>query len=652
MRRFAILAEQASKSRIASGACAETSGRALLGRAGLADGAPRSVADLEQVPTLVRSIWGRGCEGVLAGLRPGQAAARQLVRRWEDAELRLIAVANSLASKSGQKVLAVGIPLAAAQLMGLGREARAYAVPLEAQGEASSHHPRKPAGGTGADALHAARRLALCLLAAVAREALLAARAAFLGLLFLPALLSSPALWCGEAARSAWLRLACGTLARSGPAFIKWAQWAATRPDIFPADACAALASLQAGAPAHAFAHTRATVEASLGAPLERLFVRFDPEPVASGSIAQVHRAVLSTEGAAAAAPPRDGKARPVGARRGKPSPFAPGAVVAVKVRHPAVCDLIERDITLMRRAARLLELLGTGGQLRESVMQFGAPLREQLDLRQEAAHLQRFAANFSGWRGVRFPLPAGPGLVAPDVLVETFEGGQLIARFLETEGARFNKRLAGLGLACYLKMLLRDNFLHADMHPGNIMVDLERPGPSTCLGALAAWTGWDLRLPRLVLLDVGMTARLTPADQGRLVAFFGNLTRLDGRGLADAIVSFSDAPPPPRAAAAFRADLGSLFDGLDAEALRADTAGVVAGLMDAIRRHGVQLQGVVSTVVITTCVLEGWSTQLDPGIRMMESLRDILPSAWGERAGRALDSAFTKSSLAMAVAS
>ncbi|RMZ57220.1 hypothetical protein APUTEX25_004054 [Auxenochlorella protothecoides] len=623
MRRFAILAEQASKSRIASGACAETSGRALLGRAGLADGAPRSVADLEQVPTLVRSIWGRGCEGVLAGLRPGQAAARQLVRRWEDAELRLIAVANSLASKSGQKVLAVGIPLAAAQLMGLGREARAYAVPLEAQGEASSHHPRKPAGGTGADALHAARRLALCLLAAVAREALLAARAAFLGLLFLPALLSSPAL-CGRP-----------------PA-----------PDIFPADACAALASLQAGAPAHAFAHTRATVEASLGAPLERLFVRFDPEPVASGSIAQVHRAVLSTEGAAAAAPPRDGKARPVGARRGKPSPFAPGAVVAVKVRHPAVCDLIERDITLMRRAARLLELLGTGGQLRESVMQFGAPLREQLDLRQEAAHLQRFAANFSGWRGVRFPLPAGPGLVAPDVLVETFEGGQLIARFLETEGARFNKRLAGLGLACYLKMLLRDNFLHADMHPGNIMVDLERPGPSTCLGALAAWTGWDLRLPRLVLLDVGMTARLTPADQGRLVAFFGNLTRLDGRGLADAIVSFSDAPPPPRAAAAFRADLGSLFDGLDAEALRADTAGVVAGLMDAIRRHGVQLQGVVSTVVITTCVLEGWSTQLDPGIRMMESLRDILPSAWGERAGRALDSAFTKSSLAMAVAS
>lgn len=186
--------------RIASGACAETSGRALLGRAGLADGAPRSVTDLEQVPTLVRRASGaaaaRACWRACARAR---AAARQLVRRWEDAELRLIAVGvNSLASKSGQKVLAVGIPLAAAQLMGLGREARAYAVPLEAQGEASSHHPRKPAGGTGADALHAARRLALCLLAAVAREALLAARAAFLGLLFLPALLSSPALWCGE----------------------------------------------------------------------------------------------------------------------------------------------------------------------------------------------------------------------------------------------------------------------------------------------------------------------------------------------------------------------------------------------------------------------------------------------------------------------
>lgn len=81
-------------------------------------------------------------------------------------------------------------------------------------------------------------------------------------------------------------------------AFIKWGQWGATRPDLFPADLCATLARLHTSAPAHAFAHTRAAVEGAFRRPLEELFDEFDAAPVASGSIAQVHRAVLSARGA------------------------------------------------------------------------------------------------------------------------------------------------------------------------------------------------------------------------------------------------------------------------------------------------------------------------------------------------------------------
>jgi aarF domain-containing kinase len=81
-------------------------------------------------------------------------------------------------------------------------------------------------------------------------------------------------------------------------AFIKWGQWAATRPDLFPGDLCAELARLHTGAPRHGFGHTRAAVEGAFRRPLAELFDEFDAAPVASGSIAQVHRAVLSARGA------------------------------------------------------------------------------------------------------------------------------------------------------------------------------------------------------------------------------------------------------------------------------------------------------------------------------------------------------------------
>ncbi|KAK2080009.1 hypothetical protein QBZ16_002404 [Prototheca wickerhamii] len=687
--------------------------------------------DLERIPDLVRDIWGRHSESVLARLRDHGLCVRQLVQRWEAAELRLIAVANSLASHSGQRVVGVGFPLLASHAVGgsllahaySSRRGNSYVVPLS-----TSKAPLNKNAGISAD-LGFVQRMLRAAVRALLVEIALAARAAFLGALFLPAVLSCPLLYCGDAARAAWLRLLRGTLARAGPAFIKWAQWAATRPDLFPADACAELAELQTGAPEHDWASTREAVERSFGVPMETLFDSFERRPVASGSIAQVHRARLSAAGAALAVKggagfsglvaeeERDGVERSIegengvhdadGAHRasttgtdhlhapstscasknafaGLPATvqrrarlsFAPGATVAVKVRHPAVTELIERDIALLRRAARALEALGFGGQLRESVMQFGGPLREQLDLRVEAQHLRRFARNFSGWRGVRFPLPAGPALAAPEALVESFEEGELISRYISQGDADeaatpvvawVKRRLAGLGLACYLKMLLRDNFVHADMHPGNILVALEEPAAAAGADRLSqlwagarsrvlGWAGVDARVPRLVLLDVGMTAALSDRDRARLVDFFRELTRMDGRAVADAIMGFAAEPPPAARAEGLRRDLGGLFAGLDPDALRANTSAVVADLMDAIRRHGVQLEGVVTTVIITTCVLEGWSTKLDPGIRIMESLRDILPQAWHERAGRALDASFDHaltplSSLAVACA-
>lgn len=587
--------------------------------------------------------------------------AKALIYRWEMAEHRLIAVANSLAISNGRKVLGLGVPLVASQFL--------RTDPLESHCYSTSRMVgERHVEFTFQSSLAHIEEIIASFVQALRDEFVLLSRGIFLFCLFLPVLASSPALLIEkEVYRQAWLDLLLWTMEGAGPAFIKWGQWAATRPDLFPADICSTLEKLQTKAPQHSYAATVSAVETAFGQSIEHLFSEFDCVPVASGSIAQVHRAVLSKEGAKQATvkqplgllplPSRKKRDRGnvplmVAAGSGDPHTFRTGAEVAVKVRHPGVDDLMERDFTLMNRAATILENLpfvNSGPQLKESLMQFGAPMREQLDLRAEAAHLAKFGANFKWYSGIRFPRPAAAPLVAEDVLVESFEKGDHISTYIGADTPH-NKRLAGLGLGCYLKMLLKDNFIHADLHPGNILVRLESPKPGSLVDRITKAMNWELRIPRLILLDVGMTAHLSRDEQSNLLSFFKHLTELNGAGVAEAIAGFSppEAVLSPATLSAFKADMAARFAALDPESVRLNTQEVIADVMETIRRHGVHLRGVVSSVVITTMVLEGWSTALDPEIRILDTLKEILPGHAGERVGRALDKTMSCHGLAV----
>lgn len=266
----------------------------------------------------------------------------------------------------------------------------------------------------------------------------LLARALYLAILFTPTIVMGPfADYFGPNFRKLWLRVVHRTLEKAGPAFIKWGQWAATRPDLFPRDLCTQLSELHSKAPEHSFSYTKKTIEKAFNRKLPEIFDNFEEIPVASGSIAQVHRATLKYR---------------------YPGKQAKPLVVAVKVRHPGVGESIRRDFAIINTAAKISMFIPALKWLRldESVQQFAVFMMSQVDLAREAAHLNRFIYNFRSWKDVSFPKPVYP-LVHPAVLVETYEKGESVSRYVDgLQGQEhFKSALAHIGTHALLKMLL-----------------------------------------------------------------------------------------------------------------------------------------------------------------------------------------------------
>lgn len=438
------------------------------------------------------------------------------------------------------------------------------------------------------------------LLFSVVEGVILFLRALYLSILFSPSIMMAPfADSFGPQFRKMWLQVVHRTLEQAGPAFIKWGQWAATRPDLFPRDLCIKLSELHTQAPRHSFAYTRKTIERSFGRKLSEIFENFEEEPVASGSIAQVHRASL---------------------RFRYPGQQAKPMVVAVKVRHPGVGESIRRDFVIMNLVAKISQFIPTLKWLRldESVQQFAVFMMSQVDLAREAAHLSRFIYNFRRWKDVSFPKPVYP-LVHPAVLVETYEQGESVAHYVDgLEGhERIKSALAHIGTHALLKMLLVDNFIHADMHPGNILVRVPQ--------SKSRRKGLFKRKPHVIFLDVGMTAELSQSDRVNLVEFFKAVARRDGRTAAECTLRLSKRQNCPNPKAFIEEVTDSFTFWGTPEGDFVHPAECMEQLLEKVRRHKVNVDGNVCTVLVTTLVLEGWQRKLDPAYNVMHTLQTLL---------------------------
>ncbi|KAH6835580.1 Protein kinase superfamily protein [Perilla frutescens var. hirtella] len=429
---------------------------------------------------------------------------------------------------------------------------------------------------------------------------ILVLRSIYLAILFSPCMVMAPfSDSFGVEFRRSWLHIVRLTLEKAGPAFIKWGQWAAARPDLFPRDLCHELAELHTKAPAHSFAYTKKAVEKAFGRKLAEIFDKFEEEPLASGSVAQVHQATLKFRY------PRQ-QVKPM--------------LVAVKVRHPGVGEAIRRDFVLINLFAKVSQFIPTLRWLRldESIQQFAVFMMSQVDLAREAANLSRFIYNFRHWKDVSFPKPLYP-LVHPAVLVETYEHGESILHYVDKlEGQEHIKTaLAHIGTHALLKMLLVDNFIHADMHPGNILVrELQ--------GKTSAKSLFKSR-PHVVFLDVGMTAELSKKDRDNVLEFFKAVALRDGRCAAECTLRLSNKQncPYPEAFIKEVDNTFKLWGSDDGDFLH--PADCMQLMLEQVRRHKVNIDGNICTVIVTTMVLEGWQQKLDPGYDSLEALQALL---------------------------
>ncbi|MFO7259708.1 MAG: AarF/UbiB family protein [bacterium] len=241
------------------------------------------------------------------------------------------------------------------------------------------------------------------------------------------------------------------TIASLGPTFIKLAQVFSARADILPEPYLSAISRLQDRVPPHPTEEIEAVIAAELGQPLEAVFAEFDRVPVAAASLGQVHRARL------------------------RPQLDEPGPEVAVKVLRPGVEELVAVDLEISFRVLFVLNILFPNHHVRaltNVVREFSVKVREEMDFREEAAHMAQFHQNFARDARVRAPR-VYTELARRRVLVMEWVQGdkldRLAGRF--ASGELDFERLMETLTEIYLRMLLVDGFLHADPHPGNILV-------------------------------------------------------------------------------------------------------------------------------------------------------------------------------------
>ncbi len=401
----------------------------------------------------------------------------------------------------------------------------------------------------------------------------------------------SPWTWFQRGSRAARGERLRTALQELGPIFVKFGQVLSTRRDLLPADIADELAKLQDDVPPFPGAIAVSMLESTFGRPIAEVFASFDPMPLAAASIAQVHAATLSG-----------------------------GEDVVVKLLRPGMQEVIERDLDVLDTLAGLAdEYWEESRPVRpvEIVHEYRKTILDELDLLREAGNAAQLKRNFAGSDLLYVPRVYWDYCRVNVMVMERIHG-VIVSRIeeLQARGTDIAK-LAENGVEIFFTQVFRHNFFHADMHPGNIFVQIDDP-----------------RQPRYAAVDFGIVGTLQPRDQHYLAENFMAFFDRDYRRVATLHIESGWVPRGTRVdelESAVRTVCEPIFNKPLKEI---SFAQVLLRLFETARRFDMQVQPQLILLQKTLFNIEGLGRQLYPELDLWKTARPVLRSWMREKMG------------------
>jgi predicted unusual protein kinase regulating ubiquinone biosynthesis (AarF/ABC1/UbiB family) len=375
-------------------------------------------------------------------------------------------------------------------------------------------------------------------------------------------------------------------LVELGPFYVKFGQLLSTRPDLLPPSYIEALSALQAKVPTVAWSKIDTILRAQFPQPIETVFSKIDPQPVAAGSIAQIHRATLVN-----------------------------GDEVAVKVQRPDIDLIVAQDISIIKGIAELVAFTDFGQDYDVVTLaeEFTSAVKAELDFHQEANYTEQLRLNLSNSRWFDAHQLVIPQiyqhLTTEKILVlDWLDGKPLLEADLTGKPPEITKKrqqISTLLFRAFFQQIFIDGFFHADPHPGNLFY---------------------LQDGRVAILDCGMIGRLDPRTQQLLTEMLLAIVDLDAQRCAQLTLELSESTQQITNISRLENDYTRMlrkYYNLSLSQL--NFSEVFYEVLELARENKIKLPGHMGLFAKSLANLEGVARKFNPDINLLDEIKPLI---------------------------